>query len=840
MKDYTAPIFDLPEYEFTIQYNAKEKAGNKPEEYIKITSNIFSVESILNRSISDLNIPLEKSKDGFFLADDNNKIDYYSKYYHRCFDIKDLLYTNSSETIVIRSDNSISLNGLFDFFHYYYHNIFKRVVIERLFASIRTQISIFPEKAKLIPLKRLFNDKVIISIFQDTGAVCVRDLLNTIPFPLSYAQALEVYDTLINFDVSMPRSVLQSILETLSPRELEIIRKRYLDENGATLESVGEYYSLTRERVRQLESKASRKLAHPSKNKLKQRLIELLKLYGKYDSFFSQEDIATLDLPKNSGVFFDKVLHIFSWNTADKIAFYNAQVELQIINDINELPSDLPLSDLEEYATMISEGRNRLVSADEIKVLALRQYRKYGMYLIRGRMTLRVAIPYLLNQYFPNGIDLYNDKSLDLLRQKAREDFDGYELAENNRAIQARLPSYCIPIGRGIWKLDTNDVSISKELSDHIVSYVEEYQSPVIPIKAVWDHFVDDLSKNDITNKYHLQGQLKKILPKDFSVNRDYIFKDSGESFYSILEAFVKEANAIVTKADFQKNFPGITDIVIQQAAANTKILNMNGYYVHLDNLNVSLEEQTIFKESVDEIITTASIYHAKVIFNLIRRKNSGLFSRIGITHYLQFYYLLKELYPEDYSFYRPFVGKPGIEMMSGEAQVLDQMSHSTEITIAGIREIARSVGTIIDRYIEFIDRNNDLFVFKNRNAVIMLDAAGIEDSMFANLDSILTEFIGDKNYRSLQEFFDYWKLPTLNCAWNEWLLYSIINKYSIIYKTAVSSNYLAEAIPIVAKQDLDESLIDYHNVGKAKSEDDPGENDLLDLLDYEDLEANE
>ena len=99
----------------------------------------------------------------------------------------------------------------------------------------------------------------------------------------------------------------------------------------------------------------------------------------------------------------------------------------------------------------------------------------------------------------------------------------------------------------------------------------------------------------------------------------------------------------------------------------------------------------------------------------------------------------------------------------------------------------------------------------------------------------ILTDFIKDAEYISLAQFFDYWKLPSIKWAWNEWSLYSIINKYSQKYKTAVSSNYLHEAIPILVKMEYDVNKIDYSEIESQEMEEE--QEDLLDVLDYDDLE---
>ena len=57
------------------------------------------------------------------------------------------------------------------------------------------------------------------------------------------------------------------VLDTLTPREAEIIRMRFgiRCEKDCTLEEVGRHFSITRERVRQIEMQALRKLKHPSR-----------------------------------------------------------------------------------------------------------------------------------------------------------------------------------------------------------------------------------------------------------------------------------------------------------------------------------------------------------------------------------------------------------------------------------------------------------------------------------------------------------------------------------------------------------------------------------------------
>ena len=68
---------------------------------------------------------------------------------------------------------------------------------------------------------------------------------------------------------SMLQSHLEEVLRTLTPREEKVLRLRFGLDDGKTrtLEDVGKEFNVTRERIRQIEAKALRKLRHPSRSK---------------------------------------------------------------------------------------------------------------------------------------------------------------------------------------------------------------------------------------------------------------------------------------------------------------------------------------------------------------------------------------------------------------------------------------------------------------------------------------------------------------------------------------------------------------------------------------------
>ncbi|MFI5284556.1 MAG: sigma-70 family RNA polymerase sigma factor, partial [Candidatus Dormibacterales bacterium] len=68
---------------------------------------------------------------------------------------------------------------------------------------------------------------------------------------------------------AMLRSDIEDVLDTLTPRERRVLQLRFglIDGHQRTLEEVGKRFGVTRERIRQIESRALHKLRHPIRSK---------------------------------------------------------------------------------------------------------------------------------------------------------------------------------------------------------------------------------------------------------------------------------------------------------------------------------------------------------------------------------------------------------------------------------------------------------------------------------------------------------------------------------------------------------------------------------------------
>jgi RNA polymerase primary sigma factor len=86
-------------------------------------------------------------------------------------------------------------------------------------------------------------------------------------------QVVSPADAVINLNL---KEQTESVLKTLTPREERVIKMRFGVGDGSehTLEEVGQNFAVTRERIRQIEAKALRKLRHPSRSRKLRAFLE--------------------------------------------------------------------------------------------------------------------------------------------------------------------------------------------------------------------------------------------------------------------------------------------------------------------------------------------------------------------------------------------------------------------------------------------------------------------------------------------------------------------------------------------------------------------------------------
>ena len=207
------------------------------------------------------------------------------------------------------------------------------------------------------------------------------------------------------------------------------------------------------------------------------------------------------------------------------------------------------------------------------------------------------------------------------------------------------------------------------------------------------------------------------------------------------------------------------------------------------------------------------------------------MFNRVGITHYLQFYYIINKLFENDFEFLRPFIAKKGVEIQDKETQLIELIVQEKRITIEKLRDLSVQVGYFMESIMDLVIRNNDKILFYDENTIVAIDEIHIDEEKMLNLDGILDSFMLYSNYRYLSELADYHEIKELFGPTNKWMLYSIVSAFSTKYKIFRTSNVMSRTELIIAMEGFDFNSVK-ESITKTQSD-----YNLEDLLDLEDLQ---
>lgn len=658
--------------------------------------------------------------------------------------------------------------------------------------------------------KSLFVNKLVqknintISDFKTTNIEALKDIY----FNIEHVQ-LRVQD----YEKPLLENVKETILECLQnkskkgkpesswERNTEILKARA---SGSTLESAVASYGLTRERARQLE----RKFAYRFEKVLSSQIVYLLlKKSCKHGQY-----AFLCDLKNIVGEYSDIFLHGLSSFENERI-FYIEEYDLLLL-DINWYPElasmieQLPITiQQQEYPryrsyliNTLAEQHNVIIDADDVDRFLSIEYKTYGTILSRNRLNRSAKYLLVVKKYYEKGINIYDENELKVFRKRYKEMFDE-EVEASDRALFARIADCLIIIDRGLYA-PKKEKYISDDLKEAIDKYIIEYPRDIIFINNIYLNFEEELKAFGICNKYYLLGVLKECFPGKYYTKRDYLTKTKdASSYYDAIKEFIYDSKRPVSRDDILAEFPGTTDIIISIITSSPEILNLFGNYIHIDNCEIYDDEKDELKKAIEEVVSDNQAHHFNEIYALTGKSLHNLYARIGLANAFGIFSLAYALYKDTYSFKRPYIAKLGVEIQSGKDQLKEYVYSFDEIEISDIQEFARENKIGFYPVVEQIDSYNDEFIFKNKNEIIRISETSFDESIVDIIEKQLSEDMKDKQYMLLCQTTKLFCLPDIGITWNEWVLYSVIKKYSNKFQVFMSDNQFRFSRPVIANK---------------------------------------
>ncbi|MBP5287886.1 MAG: hypothetical protein J6Z08_08320 [Elusimicrobiales bacterium] len=619
----------------------------------------------------------------------------------------------------------------------------------------------------------------------------------------------------ICFDAdSIVNETLENIFTDLKQnnKDYEILLARA---TGKTLQEIGDSLKISRERARQLENRASKFFWEKYNVQRYDIIMICYALYGK--SKFKANDIKIenkeyktiftycLDrMPYNKNYRFIKGLNIFEIKEEGEATITNIS---ELINKkIKDMPKILLLEDFHAQIKNISSEFK--LPVDIVLEQAQKQYKPQGKFYHKSKITLAKIYDYILRKYYPNGIHIYDDKEIEILRQHVYKEYGNITLPGKNYNIASGISLYSVLAGKGIYR-PKKDKYISKDLAKKILSYILHSNTPIMLVSSVFNIFENELISEGIDNRYYLQGVLHELFGSELYFKRDYVSKDKRfTSIHSEIVSFIKKSKYPVTKDEIKSHFKGITDIVILLAIGDSNILNYFGEYMHGSNLKISEAEKKYLDYELSNILKDGKPHHIKNIFPVFYNERPEIFSRNAAMESYRAFSMLEYLFQHKYQFSRPYIALNDVKIGCSKERLHDMIYCREQLPISDITEFAKENHMFIQSIIEYINSLNDKYLLLNRDFLISIDSLNINVNVAKEVEQLIRkEISGTVPIRNLQCISE---LPNINAAWDEWLIYSVLKKWSKELDVALSSSQLKHSIPLVAlfgKMDISDYL---------------------------------
>lgn len=595
-----------------------------------------------------------------------------------------------------------------------------------------------------------------------------------------------------SFDITGDANDLIGAIKS-QPRLLTVVQMRA---RKNTLEKTGNKLRVTRERVRQLEKKALRIFA---KAQGRTKLIAKISADKNGDSI-----ITPADIERYCSEYSEELLFLLR-NYEGGTYTYDNQLDVFIIGDdslhdrinayIETLSEFFPAS---KMPSLIEKACEDYDLPDTMVEKAIEDaYKLTGGVYHRCRLSAADIYAEILKEHFSSGIKAYDPSEIKRFRDLVFQTYGEVKLPTNDRALTARISRICILCGKGLYKVKQKSY-IPQHLAQRIYDYIVDNENSIFLTNTLFSVFEKELRKAGVDNKYYLQGILHEIYGDRLVFSRDYVSKDGAEtSIYSSVIDFIKTSKYPVSKSQIKEAFPGISDIVVSFSVGDQSVLNYFGEYLHTSKLRISPEEERYLESVIQRVLSDGNAHHVKDFHDIISVERAEVLSRNAALFPFSTFSVLEYLFRDNFQFSRPYIARLGTDIGRPSERLHDLLYSKDEFTFDDIGEFSRENHYMIQSQLEYVNSCNDLFLIANDSVVMTIDRIGVDEQIAKEVELAVINEVNET--MPIRQLTCWGKFPRINVPWTEWLLYSVLNKWSKQLTVAPSSNQFRLSIPLVA-----------------------------------------
>lgn len=392
----------------------------------------------------------------------------------------------------------------------------------------------------------------------------------------------------------------------LEEEEIKLLTERIVDKK--TLEALGCEMEVTRERVRQKEVKALKKL---------ENYLNINSLKEVFDYIFKNKKYVTIDEFKEKLSDKNKIYIEFFKNL--NIVNYSEELEVFSIEDINIEELKKELSELPDIFNMYDElekiynilkgyGLEELPIENYEKLFYVLKYKKYKNYYIKGGFSYRKILPIIFKEYIDDSLRI-DEIGAEKLKKIALREF-GSGLGENERSIEACIMDCeeILLIGPKTYK-HYSKIKYNEDLINEAEKIFEEcirMGNEYISIEEIMHKFKEEKIISGNETKHLIYSLLKYNLEEQYNFgNRNALqinFTDRKLSREEQVINFINSNGGSIEKKRILEELQWKEyklDITISKSP---KLLVIeNGFVLSIDNIILTVENIEKIQSYIDE-----------------------------------------------------------------------------------------------------------------------------------------------------------------------------------------------------------------------------------------------
>lgn len=652
-------------------------------------------------------------------------------------------------------------------------------------SELHNRLLLLNDSCSDLKLSTFFNNKVFKNLLFVLNLSTFRDLAESnidLIYSLFADEFFYLVELIKSFDTNQYEGFeketdkLLAKTQDKNPRGLEIFKGR----NGIglqkslTLEEIGKKYSLTRERVRQIEAKTNDFISKNSSSI--ERTISLILVQNiKRDGYVGKNDLASQFSNPIYADYFCAFINLFYNNDFE----YDEELQCLIKKgDSANIQEEL----VAEYPVMITSDQfNHFDSTKKEMAKKLYNWKPTNVYIRKGISFSEIVLA-VFDELYPNGGHCDDDTCKAIMNYMS-EKYDIYfDLSQ--RILQSYLQrnNYCF-VDLGTFINRKYALSIDEDLLHKVQEYILQ-QDDIVQYAQIFKVFENNFLEFGITNWHYVKGVIDPLLSPSISTHKAYCCKSTINGTLSThFDVLFKKHNGLLTLEEFKRSNPGVKDHVLYNYAANNynKILMLsNKTFLHTDYCFIPKAAKEMMRTEISELfmeMNTSVLTDSKIYVSVKRSCPQLLENMPFIKNSFDFYSLTRYLLGDMFFFSRPFVSKDSKDL-SWASVMRNYLIKLNRFDIHVVQSYCSRMHLRLYSYLNVLINMSDEFIQISRDVCVNKKMFVITESELSEIKYCLDYYLNSFGKMDLRQFSGYSAFPKLKYLWNQYLLVGIITTF--------------------------------------------------------------